>query len=181
MWAAQARAPRKMEWTQHQPQSRNIPMPSCSAHVYTCCLSLMERRIWPPGNHEEWHMEDQDGRPRPPCVPKPGKETPSVHYAGGLEGPRYPGRHLPTCSTVGSGLSPSHPPQIPGSAAAWTWLAAHCRGQPASPAGPPAPPAAGLSPPAAGTWPPPSYVPRGQHRVTPTGLSTSRCQRAAHL
>ena len=87
MWAAQARAPWKMEWTQHQPQSRNIPAPSCSAHIYTCCLSLMEMRIWPPGNHEERHVEDQDGRPRPPCVPKPGEETPSVHCAGGLEGP----------------------------------------------------------------------------------------------
>lgn len=115
------------------------------------------------------------------CTPKPGAETPSVHYAGGLVGSGCPGRCPPTCSTVGSGLSPSHPPQVPDSAAGWMWLADHCRRQPASPVGPPAPPVAGLSPPAAGTWPPPSYVPRGPHLAAPTGSSTSRCQRAAHL
>lgn len=109
---------------QVQPQSRNIPMPllrSTSTHMLP--VTHGEADLSPLVTTRNGTWRTVDGRPRPPCSSQARGGDPICPLCRWFEGPRYPGRHLPTCSTVGSGLSPSHPPQmLPGPAAAWTWL-----------------------------------------------------------
>lgn len=161
-WAAQARAPRKMEWTLHQPQSREHPYAFLlRPRLHMLPVTHGEVGIWAPGNHEEWHMEDQGrGGPGLRVFPSQGRRPHLSIMRVAWSGPRYPGyifRLVPQWAVASA--CPTLPDTL--SRSCVTWLAAHCRGQPAFPQGH-QPPAAGFLLPQLGTWPPPSYVPRGR-------------------
>ena len=89
MWAPRARAPWKTERTQHQPQSRNIPAPSRSAHAYTHCLSLVGGRSGPLVTSRNGTRRTRTGGPGLRVFPSQGRR-PHLSICGWSGGSQVP-------------------------------------------------------------------------------------------